>query len=51
MVSCHVPSMNISPVAHEVTNIGSDRSQRSRMAEQARAAIGSEAIEAVADHG
>jgi hypothetical protein len=38
-------------VAHEVTNVGSDRSQRSRMAEQARAAIGSEAIAAVADHG
>jgi hypothetical protein len=38
-------------VAHEVTNVGSDRSQLSRMAEQARAAIGSEAIEAVADRG
>jgi hypothetical protein len=32
-------------VAHEVTNVGSDRSQLSRMAEQARAAIGSEAIQ------
>jgi len=31
---------------HEVTNVGSDRSQLSRMSEQARAAIGSEAIEA-----
>jgi hypothetical protein len=38
-------------VTHEVTNVGSDRSQLSRMSEQARAAIGSEAIEAVADHG
>ena len=38
-------------VAHEVTNVGSDRSQLSRMAERARAAIGSEAIEAVADRG
>src|ERR1700738_2072351 len=38
-------------VAHEVTNVGSDRSQLSRMSEQARAAIGSEAIEAVADRG
>jgi transposase len=38
-------------VAHEVTNVGSDRSQLSRMAEQARTAIGSEAIEAVADRG
>ena len=38
-------------VAHEVTNVGSDRHQLSSMAEQARAAIGSEAIEAVADRG
>jgi hypothetical protein len=38
-------------VAHEVTNVGSDRSELSRMSEQARAAIGSEAIEAVADRG
>src|SRR6202042_2226759 len=33
-------------VTHEVINVGSDRSQLSRMSEQARAAIGSEAIEA-----
>src|SRR5476649_2595966 len=38
-------------VAHEVTNVESDRSQLSRMSEQARAAIGSEAIGAVADRG
>ena len=38
-------------VAHEVTNVGTDRSQLSRMTEQARAAIGSETIEAVADRG
>ncbi len=38
-------------VTHEVTNVGSDRSQPSRMTESARAAIGSEAIEAVADRG
>jgi hypothetical protein len=38
-------------VEHEVTNVGSDRSQLSRMTERARAAIGSEAIEAVADRG
>ena len=38
-------------VTHEVTNVGSDRSQLSRMSEQARAAIGSKAIEAVADRG
>src|SRR5258707_114643 len=38
-------------VAHEVTNVGSDRSQLSPMSERARAAIGSETIEAVADRG
>jgi hypothetical protein len=38
-------------VTHEVTNVGSDRSQLSRMTERARAAIGSEAIEGVADRG
>jgi hypothetical protein len=38
-------------VTHEVTNVGSDWSQLSRMSEQARAAIGSEAIEVVADRG
>src|ERR1700712_287807 len=38
-------------VTHEVTNVGSGQSQLSHMSEQARAAIGSEAIEAVADRG
>ena len=38
-------------VAHEVTNVGSDRGQLSDMTERARAAIGSEAIEVVADRG
>ena len=38
-------------VAHEVTNVGSDRDQLSDMTERARAAIGSEAIEVVADRG
>src|SRR5664279_985978 len=38
-------------VAHEVTNVGSDRSQLSHMTERARAAIGTETIEAVADRG
>jgi Transposase DDE domain len=38
-------------VAHEVTNVGSDRDQLSDMAGQARVAIGSEAIEVVADRG
>src|SRR5258705_13167039 len=38
-------------VAHEVTNVGSDRGQLSYMSEQARSAIGSETIEVVADRG
>ena len=38
-------------VAHEVTNVGSDRDQLSDMTERARAAIGSEVIEVVADRG
>jgi transposase len=38
-------------VTHEVTNIGHDRSQLSPMAEQAREAIGTEELEAVADRG
>jgi len=38
-------------VAHEVTNVGPDRSQLSNMAEQARSALGSETIEVVADRG
>jgi transposase len=38
-------------VTHEVTNVGHDRSQLSPMAEQAREAIGTEELEAVADRG
>ena len=38
-------------VTHEVTNVGHDRSQLSPMAEQARVAIGTEELEAVADRG
>ncbi len=38
-------------VAHEVINVGSHRGQLSDMTEQARAAIGSETIEAIADRG
>src|SRR5664279_4809468 len=38
-------------VSHEVTNVGPDRGHLSNMAEQARTAIGSETIEAVADRG
>lgn len=38
-------------VAHEVTNVGSDRDQLSSMAKQAREAIGSETLSVVADRG
>jgi transposase len=38
-------------VAHEVTNIGVDRDQLSSMAEQARAAMGTEKLTAIADRG
>src|SRR5271168_1835084 len=38
-------------VAHEVTNVGTDRSQLSNMAEQARTEIGSQSLDAVADRG
>jgi len=38
-------------VAHEVTNQGHDRHQLHNMAQQARAAIGTEALEVVADRG
>ena len=38
-------------VAHEVTNVGVDRSQLSSMAKQARSAMGSKELTAVADRG
>jgi transposase len=38
-------------VAHEVTNAGTDRAQLSTMAEQAKAALRVETLEAVADRG
>src|SRR5712672_313325 len=38
-------------VAHEVTNVGTDRSQLSNMAEQARTEIGAETLDVVADRG
>ena len=38
-------------VAHEVTNVGSDRDQLASMAKQARAAIGTKGITVVADRG
>jgi transposase len=38
-------------VAHEVTNLGHDRTQLSSMAQQARSAMGTEALTALADRG
>jgi transposase len=38
-------------VAHEVTNIGNDRNQLSNMAGQAKAAMGVEALDVLADRG
>src|SRR3979490_1881478 len=38
-------------VAHEVTNVGTDRHQLSNMAEQARTEMGVETLDAVADRG
>jgi transposase len=38
-------------IAHEVSNVGSDRQQLSPMAKQARAILGTEKLEVVADRG
>jgi hypothetical protein len=38
-------------VTHEVTNVGTDRSQLSSVAQQAKAALGVEKLDAVADRG
>jgi transposase len=38
-------------VAHEVTNIGSDRGQLAAMADQAKAAMGADALQVLADRG
>src|SRR4051812_12730864 len=38
-------------VAHEVTNVGSDRHQLKRMSERAREALGSQELTALADRG
>ena len=38
-------------VAHEVTNIGTDRAQLANMASQAKEALGAEHLDAVADRG
>ncbi len=38
-------------VAHEVTNVGNDRAQLAKMAGEARAAMGAETLEVLADRG
>ena len=50
-VQTAVDTKNHIIVAHEVTNIGTDRHQLSNMAEQARIAMGVETLDAVADRG
>ena len=50
-VQAAVDTRNHLIVAHEVTNVGTDRHQLSNMAEQARAEMGVERLDAVADRG
>ena len=50
-VQCAVETENHLIVAHEVTNEVHDRHQLSGMAQQAKEALGAEAIEALADRG
>jgi transposase len=50
-VQTAVDTKNHLIVAHEVTNVGTDRHQLSNIAEQARAEMGVEALDAVADRG
>jgi transposase len=50
-VQAAVDTTNHLIVAHEVTNIGTDRHQLSSMAEQARTEMAVETLEAVADRG
>src|ERR1700704_1347632 len=50
-VQTAVDTKNHIIVAHEVTNIGTDRHQLSNMAEQARTEMGVETLDAVADRG
>ncbi len=38
-------------VAHEVTNVGNDRAQLSKMAEQAKTAMGADTLDVLADRG
>ena len=50
-VQTAVDTKNHLIVAHEVTNVGTDRHQLSNMAEQARTEMGVETLDAVADRG
>jgi transposase len=50
-VQAAVDTKNHLIVAHEVTNVGTDRHQLSNMAEQARTEMGVEMLDAVADRG
>lgn len=50
-VQTAVETKNHLIVAHEVTNVGSDRHQLKRMSEQAREALGSRELTALADRG
>ena len=50
-VQCAVETENHLIVAHEVTNAVHDRHQLSSMAQQAKEALGADAIEALADRG
>src|SRR5262245_3045463 len=50
-VQTAVDTKNHLIVAHEVTNVGTDRHQLSNMAEQARTAMGVETLDAVSDRG
>lgn len=50
-VQTAVEAANHLIVAHEVTNLGSDRHQLTRMAEQAREALGTSELTALADRG
>jgi hypothetical protein len=50
-VAAAVDTKNHLIVAHEVTNVGTDRHHLSNMAEQARTEMGVETLDAVADRG
>ena len=41
----------LEPITHEVTNVGTDRSQLSSVAKEAKATLGAESLDAVADRG